>query len=456
MDHTKKLNLFDSSTIIMGSMIGSGIFIVSADISRQVQSSGLMLLTWVLTAVMTMLAALSYGELAAMYPRAGGQYVYLKEAYGKLTAFTYGWSLFAVIQTGTIAAVAVAFARFIGVFVPQISDHNLLIQLGFLTVSTQQCVAVSCIVLLSLLSLRGVKDSAIMQNLFTVAKIVALLAVIIAGWYFSSKGQGSWKNLDPVWPESFDWTALTVFGAAMTGALFSADAWNNITFTAGEIKNPGKNLPLSLIIGTGVVLTIYFLINLIYVYMMPLAVIQSVPEDRVGTALMKTMMGDSGQFIMAAIIVISTFGCLNGLIFTAPRAYYAMAKDGLFLKRAKNLNKHGIPAFAVVIQMIWSSLLCLSGKYGELLDYLMFVVMLFYILTVGALFILRKKAPDLARPYKAIGYPVLPALYMILAAFICCVMLYVKTKFAVYGLIIIAIGVVIYAFRDKQADELRP
>lgn len=451
----KKLSLFDSSTIIMGSMIGSGIFIVSADIARQVNSGALVLLAWVFTAVITLMAALTYGELAAMFPQAGGQYVYLREAYGKRTAFTYGWSLFAVIQTGTIAAVGVAFAKFSGVFFESISAKNILLNAGFFTVSSQQLTAIICIVLLSLINLRDVKNSAIIQNFFTVAKIGALLGVVLVGFYYASKGQGSWSNMEPMWPSDSTMgigTTIGIFLAALTGSLFSADAWNNITFTAGEIKNPGKNLPLSLAIGTGIVLMIYILVNVIYLYMMPLAAIQSAPEDRVGTLLMNTMLGNSGQFVMAAIIMVSTFGCLNGLIFTAPRAYFAMAQDGLFLKRATQLNKNGVPAFAILIQMVWSSVLCLSGKYGDLLDYLMFVVMLFYILTVGAVFILRKKMPDAPRPYKAFGYPIIPILYIIIATVICGVMLYFKTKFAVYGLVIVGIGLVLYQFRSKQAD----
>ncbi len=455
MSAHKKLSLFDSSTIIMGSMIGSGIFMVSADIAKEVKSGALVLLAWVFTAVITLMAALAYGELAAMFPQAGGQYVYLREAYGKRTAFTYGWSLFAVIQTGTIAAVGVAFANFSGVFFDDISSTNILLDAFFFTVSSQQLTAIICIVLLSLINLRDVKNSAIIQNFFTVAKIGALLGVVLVGCYYASKGQGSWSNMEPMWPTDSTisiGTTIGIFLAALTGSLFSADAWNNITFTAGEIKNPGKNLPLSLVIGTGTVLLIYILVNVIYLYMLPLSAIQSVPERRVGTLLMNTMLGNSGQYIMAAIIMVSTFGCLNGLIFTAPRAYFAMAKDGLFLKRATQLNKNGVPAFAILIQMAWSSVLCLSGKYGDLLDYLMFVVMLFYILTVGAVFILRKKMPDAPRPYKAFGYPIIPILYIIIATVICAVMLFVKTKFAVYGLVIVGIGLVIYQFRSKQAD----
>ena len=453
MSAHKKLSLFDSTTIIMGSMIGSGIFIVSADIARQVNSGALVLLAWVLTAVITLMAALTYGELAAMFPQAGGQYVYLREAYGKRTAFTYGWSLFAVIQTGTIAAVAVAFAKFSGVFFDSISAKNILLDAGLFTISSQQLTAISCIVLLSLINLRDVKNSAHIQNFFTVAKIVALLGVVAVGVYFAGQGKGSWSNMEPMWPTDTTLgigATIGIFLAALTGSLFSADAWNNITFTAGEIKNPGKNLPLSLALGTGIVLLIYILVNVIYLYMMPLADIQNAPEDRVGTALMNSMLGGSGQFVMAAIIMVSTFGCLNGLIFTAPRAYFAMAKDGLFLKRAMNLNKNGVPAFAILIQMIWSSVLCLSGKYGDLLDYLMFVVMLFYILTVIAVFILRRKMPDASRPYKAFGYPVIPVLYVILATAICGVMLYYKTQFALYGLVIVGIGVIVYQFSAKK------
>lgn len=433
----------------MGSMIGSGIFIVSADIAGKVHTPGMLMLAWVCTAVVTILGALAYGELAAMFPKAGGQYVYLREAYGKRTAFLYGWSLFSVIQTGTIAAVGVAFAKFLGVFAPWCSPDNAL-DLGILKISSQQGVSIAVIVLLSLFNLRDVRNSATLQNIFTIAKVLALIFLVLAGVYFAFQGKGSWNHFQPMWPDTFSIAGWSIFGAAMTGSLFSADAWNNITFTAGEIKKPERNLPFSLLLGTGTVLFLYLAVNLIYIYMMPIEAIANAPQQRVGTAFMETIMGNTGKYIMAALIMLSTFGCLNGLIFTAPRAYYAMAEDGLFLPKAKNLNKNGVPAYGTIIQMVWASALCLSGQYSDLLDYLMIVVMFFYILTVGALFILRKKMPDVERPYKAIGYPILPALYILLAIVICVVMVVNNPENAGKGLLIMLIGLPIFQLINRK------
>jgi len=452
---SKKLSLFDSTTIIMGSMIGSGIFIVSASIAQQVKSPGLLIGAWVLTAIITMLGALSYGELAAMYPQAGGQYVYLREAYGKRTAFLYGWSLFSVIQTGTIAAVGMAFAKFLGVFWDDCSSTNIILDLGFKEISLQQLVAIASIVALTLVNYRGVKNSALVQNIFTVAKILALVIVVLAGLFIGMNGIGDWGNFSPAWPDVFTWGTLGVFGAAMTGSLFSADAWNNITYTAGEVENPKRNLPLSLALGTGSVLLIYILVNIMYVYVMPITEIANAPQERVGTAFMQKLLGDSGQYWMAGLIMLSTFGCLNGLIFTAPRAYMAMAKDGLFFKKAANLTSDGVPKYGLTIQMLWSGLLCLSGQYNQLLDFLIIVVLIFYILTVGGLFILRKKKPEMERPYKAVGYPFLPALYIILAIWVSINIIVNQTENSLYGIGIMLLGLPIYYFfhsKSKNSD----
>jgi APA family basic amino acid/polyamine antiporter len=452
---SKKLSLFDSTTIIMGSMIGSGIFIVSASIAQQVKSPGLLIGAWVLTAIITMLGALSYGELAAMYPQAGGQYVYLREAYGKRTAFLYGWSLFSVIQTGTIAAVGMAFAKFLGVFWDDCSSTNIILDLGFKEISLQQLVAIASIVALTLVNYRGVKNSALVQNIFTVAKILALVIVVLAGLFIGMNGIGDWGNFSPALPDVFTWGTLGIFGAAMTGSLFSADAWNNITYTAGEVENPKRNLPLSLALGTGSVLLIYILVNIMYVYVMPITEIANAPQERVGTAFMQKLLGDSGQYWMAGLIMLSTFGCLNGLIFTAPRAYMAMAKDGLFFKKAANLTSDGVPKYGLTIQMLWSGLLCLSGQYNQLLDFLIIVVLIFYILTVGGLFILRKKKPEMERPYKAVGYPFLPALYIILAVWVSINIIVNQTENSLYGIGIMLLGLPIYYFfhsKSKNSD----
>ena len=336
----KKLSLFDSTAIIVGSMIGSGIFIVSAEIARQVETPGMLLLAWVITGIITIFGALSYGELAAAMPKAGGQYIYLREAFGPLYGFLYGWTLFAVIQTGTIAAVAVAFAKFTGVFFPAISGSNHIIEMGKFAISSQQILAILLIVFLSLYNYRSVKAGALLQNIFTVSKVLALLLLVILGIYFGINGVGNASHFKPAFPDIITLTTIGIFGAAMTGSLFSADAWNNITFTAGEVKNPKRNLPLSLFLGTSIVITLYLLANIAYIYVLPIEKIQHAENDRVATLLMETILGDRGKYFMAAMIMISTFGCLNGCIFTAARVYYAMAKDKMFLKPAAKLNKN--------------------------------------------------------------------------------------------------------------------
>ncbi|MEY4595004.1 MAG: hypothetical protein RIQ47_1414 [Bacteroidota bacterium] len=449
---TKKLSLLDSTTIIAGSMIGSGIFIVSAGIARDVSlSPGFLMMAWILTAIITILGALSYGELSAAMPKAGGQYVYLKEAFGPLYGFLYGWALFTVIQTGTIAAVAVAFAKFTGVFFPGISGSNVLFNLFGLQINTQQVLAVIIVVSLTTYNFREVKSSALLQNIFTISKILALLLLIVLGFWFGFNGMGDWSHFSPAFPDHIDWSTIGIFGAAMTGALFSADAWNNITYTAGEVDRPQRNLPLSLFMGTASVLLLYLLANVVYLYVLPIESISTAENDRVATLLMQTILGEKGKFFMAAMIMISTFGCLNGIIFTAGRVYYAMSQDGYFFKSAGKLNKNNVPANALIFQCIWASLLCFSGTYGSLLDYIMFVVMIFYVLTIVGLFVLRFKRPDMERPYKAFGYPVLPAIYIILAAWVACVMFIYNRDYCIYGLTIVLIGVPVYfLFKRKQ------
>ena len=449
----KSLSLFDSTAIIIGSMIGSGIFIVSAEIARQVETPGMLLLAWAVTAVITIFGALSYGELAAAMPKAGGQYIYLKEAYGPMYGFLYGWTLFSVIQTGTIAAVGVAFAKFTGVFLPVISGDNYILHISSFHISTQQLLAISIIILLTLYNFMDVKAGAFLQNIFTVSKVIALLLLVILGLYFGMQGAGNWSNFSPAFPDIITLGTIGVFGAALTGSLFSADAWNNITYTAGEVHNPKRNLPLSLFIGTGTVMVLYLLANIAYIYVLPIEKIQHAENDRVATLMMETVLGTNGKFFMAIMIMVSTFGCLNGLILTAARVYYAMAKDGLFLPKAAKLNKNNVPANSLIMQCIWSCLLCFSGTYGDLLNYIMFAVMLFYVLTITGLFILRKKRPDMERPYKAFGYPVIPALYILMAAMVAINMLIYQTSSSLYGLIIILIGIPIYFVFKKSSGE---
>ena len=452
-EEKKKLSLLDSTAIIMGSMIGSGIFIVSADIARQVHTPGMLLMAWGVTLIITVFGALSYGELAAAMPKAGGQYVYIREAFGPMFGFLYGWTLFSVIQTGTIAAVGVAFAKFTGVFFPVISAENILFDLGFVKINSQQILGALVIIFLSIYNFRHVKSGALLQNIFTISKVLALLLLVVLGLYFGINGLGSSSNFEPFFPSVITLATIGIFGAAMTGSLFSADAWNNVTFTAGEVRNPQRNLPLSLFVGTSSVLVLYVLANIAYVYVLGIEKIAHAENDRVATLMMETIMGDKGKYFMAAMIMVSTFGCLNGCILSAARVYYAMALDKLFFRKAAVLNKNGSPANSLTMQCIWSCLLCFSGTYGDLLAYIMFAVMLFYILTISGLFVLRVKKPDMPRPYKAFGYPVIPALYIILAAAVAINMLIYQSTQSINGLIIILIGVPVYFIFRKYLKK---
>jgi basic amino acid/polyamine antiporter, APA family len=473
--HLKRaLGLFDATMIVAGSMIGSGIFIVSADMARTVGSTGYLLLLWILTGVITVIAALSYGELAGMMPKAGGQYVYLHKAYNSLIGFLYGWTVFMVIQTGVIAAVAVAFAKFTAVFIPYFSTGNIVLDLGFLKVSSAQLLAIGSIVFLTFLNSRGIKNGKIIQTVFTSTKLVALLALIIIGIIVGLKTNVLSMNFSELWSasktETIDnvittiplsgITLITALGVAMVGSLFSSDAWNNVTFIAGEIRSPQKNIPLSLFFGTLIVTVIYLLANVAYVSLLPLKGnpsatdalgrgIQFATDDRVGTAAASMMLGDTAAYVMAGLIMISTFGCNNGLILSGARVYYAMAKDGLFFKRATTLNKKDVPAFALTLQCIWASVLCLSGTYGDLLDYATFASLIFYIITIAGIFILRKKEPNTERPYKVFGYPILPAIYILVAAAICIDLLIFKTRNTGLGLLIVILGIPIYYFQKS-------
>lgn len=446
----KGLGLLDATTLVMGSMIGSGIFIVAADIARQVQSPGLLILTWVITAALTMTAALSYGELAAAFPQAGGQYVYLREAFGPLSGFLYGWTLFLVIQTGTIAAVAVAFAKFAGVFVPWISTTNRLLPF----VNTQQLVAIGVLVALTWVNTRGVKTGAAVQNVFTFAKVGALLGLVGLGLLLGRNHEAIAQNFGGFWDNSdWSWTTIRILGVALVGALFSSDAWNNVTFTAGEIRNPRRNVPLALGIGVGVVSLIYIACNFVYLSVLPLAGIQNAAEDRVATAAASGILGPVGVQVMAAAIMVSTFGCLNGMILAGARVYYAMALDKLFFRQVAELHPtRRTPVASLGLQCVWACALTLSGTYSDLLDYVIFAVLLFYIMTIAGIFVLRRKRPDLERPYRAAGYPVLPALYIVAAGIIEVLLLLYKPFYTWPGLILVLLGVpVYYIWRSRAA-----
>ena len=490
----KGLGLTSATTLVMGSMIGSGIFIVLAEIAREVNSPALLIAAWLVTGFLTITGALAYGELAAMMPHAGGQYVYLRESLGPLWGFLYGWTLYLVIQTGTIAAVGVAFGKFLGVFFPSISATNWIIHLwkvppipigpmvlGNMDVglNTQNLMAVLVVIFLSVLNIFGVRTGAAVQNVFTFAKTAALLGLVLLGLAIGRNAQAIAANFGANFWQNAGLSALhsvqvgvggpialvgtiTIIAVAQVGSLFSSDAWNNVTFTAGEVRNPQRNLPLSLAIGTGVVILLYVMANFVYLSVLPLAGdpngttilargIQHASEDRVATAVMQQIFGSGGAQIMAVLILISAFGCDNGLILAGARVYYAMAKDGLFFKRAAKLHpKYHTPAHSLLMQCAWTCVLCLSGSYGQLLDYIIFAVLVFYILTIAGLFVLRVKRPDAPRPYRAIGYPVLPAIYILMAVFIDVVLLRYKPQYTWPGLIIVLLGIPVFYLWSRR------
>ncbi|HEY8916176.1 MAG TPA: amino acid permease [Chitinophaga sp.] len=450
----RSFGLLDATMIVAGSMIGSGIFIVSADIVRNVSSAGWLTIVWVLAGVLTLTAALSYGELSAMFPKAGGQYVYLKEAFNPLVGFLYGWSFFTVIQTGTIAAVGVAFAKFAAYIFPALSEKNVLADLGFMQVTAAQLTSILLIVLLTYVNTRGVKEGKIIQTTFTLTKIAALFGLIIFGFLLAARKEvwdANWQTgfaLQKLTPEGLlPYTGLAVMGAiagSMVGTLFSSDSWHNVTFIAAEIKRPEKNIGLSLFLGTLVVTIIYVSTNMMFLGVMPLHEVAFAESDRVGVAASVHIFGSMGTYIIAALIMVSTFGCNNGLILAGARVYYTMANDGLFFKQLATLNKNAVPSKALWLQCLWASLLCLSGKYGQLLDYVIFVVLIFYILTIIGIFRLRRKRPDLHRPYKAFGYPVLPLFYVVAATIICLSLLAYKPMYTWPGLGLVLLGIPVY------------
>jgi APA family basic amino acid/polyamine antiporter len=463
-EHFKReLGLFDGTMLVVGSMIGSGIFIVSSDIARQVGSAVWLTIIWVISGIITMIAAVSYGELSAMFPNAGGQYVYLREAYNKLIAFLYGWSFFAVIQTGTIAAVGVGFSKFAAYLFPVMSEENILFQTGSFTLHAAQIVSIITIVILTYLNSKGVKNSKTLQTVLTVIKILSLLGLVVFGFLLGAKSEIWNANWTDMWAtksylkETTSWlpisgvALISGIAAAMVGSLFSSDAWNGVTFIAGEIKNPKRNVGLSLFLGTFIVTIIYILANLMYLAVIPFEEIATAKSDRVAVVASQYIFGNIGTLIIAVMIMISTFACNNGLIMAGARVYYTMAKDGLFFEKAAHLNKASVPAWALWAQCIWASALCLTGKYGDLLDFVIIIVLIFYILTIYGIFILRKNRPDADRPYKAFGYPILPAIYIVLASAISVALLFTKTSTCGWGVLIMLVGIpVYYLTKSKQ------
>jgi len=457
------LGLFDSTMIVAGGMIGSGIFIVSADITRNVGSAGWLIAVWLITGFMTITAAVTYGELSGMYPKAGGQYVYLREAYNPLVGFLYGWSFFSVIQTATIAAVGVAFSRFTAYLIPAVGEGNILLDLGFIKISAAQVLAISMIVLLTYTNTRGVKGGKIIQSSFTITKLVSLFGLIIFGFLLSKQSfwAQNWQHaftsvqdlgvknvtgvLEPSgWHPISGAVLIGAISAAMVGSIFSSDSWNTVTFIAGEIKNPKRNIGLSLFFGTLIVTLIYVSANLMYLNVLPLQQIAYAENDRVAVAAANAIFGNVGTIVIAVMIMISTFGCNSGLILSGARVFYTMAKDGLFFKKTGELNKNAVPEYALWIQCAMASLLCLSGKYGDLLTMVAFVGIIFYVLTIIGVFILRKKLPNAERPYRAFGYPVLPLIYIVLAIVFCVGLVWASPTYSLWGLGITCIGVPLY------------
>lgn len=477
----KSLGLLDATFIVAGSMIGSGIFLVSADMSRDLGSSGWLLFTWILTGIITLFGALSYGELAAMFPQAGGQFVYIREAFGKLPSFLYGWTVFTVIQTGVIAAVGVAFGKFTAIFFPDLL--NTVFMLGDIAVTYANFLGVAVILLLTFLNAKGIQYGRIILMLFTGSKLIALFLLIIIGiivgiktGYFGENFTDAWHATKTVVKDDkititdlTSWTLIIAVSTTIINSLFSSDAWNNVTFIAGEIRNPEKNLPRSLFLGTFIVTILYVLANVAYLGLLPLhgfpvdpeiaftnqgvidAGIQFANNGRVGTSAAFMMFGEISNYLMAGLIMISTFGCMNGIIMAGARLFYAMAKDDLFFKKAGELNKNNIPAFAMWIQSAWGCILCLSGSYAILIKFATFGSMLFYIVTIAGLFVLRKKLPNHPRPYKAFGYPVVPIIYLLFAALICVSLIVFTPDDTIFSIGLILLGIpVYYLFFNKK------
>jgi APA family basic amino acid/polyamine antiporter len=474
----RSLGLLDGTMLVSGTMIGSGIFIVSADMGRTVGGAGWLLLLWLLTGFITILGAVSYGELAGMMPRAGGQFVYIRRAYNDLTAFLYGWTVFAVIQTGTIAAVATAFAKYTGFFIPALSPENVLFQMGTFKINAAQVFGIASIFLLTYVNSRGLQNGKMIQLVLTMTKLIALFSLILLGLFFVQKSYLS-ENWANAWVATMhtktadgNWTTegiggfalVLAMGTAIIGSLFSSDAWNNVTFIASEMRDPKRNIPLSLFLGTVIVTALYILANIAYLNLLPLQGdpaaadvvgkgIMFAESDRVGSAAGYQIFGNSAAAIMAALIMVSTFGCNSGLILSGARVYYAMSEAGLFFQKALLLNRFNVPGYALWVQCIWASLLCLSGTYGDLLDYATFASLIFYCVTIYGIFILRKKEPDAERPVKVPLYPVMPLLYILLCVGICLILLYTKTANTGRGLLIVGLGIPFYYLAKKNFQK---
>jgi basic amino acid/polyamine antiporter, APA family len=474
----KRVNLFDGIAIVAGAMIGSGIFIVSADIARNVGSPGWLMVVWLITGIITVIGALSYGELASMMPHVGGQYVYLKEAYHPLLGFLFGWTTFLVIQCGSIAAVAVAFAKFSGVLIPWISDRNILMELGPIRINSTMVIAIAMILFLTWLNTRGIVTGKTVANIFSSTKVIALFGFILIGFLATKNINSLEINREVFWQAGkigpsnsviplAGFALIAAIGTALVGSLFSADAWYNVTYLSDEVINPKKNVPLSLFYGTLLISVIYLFTNFVYIKILPLSGspdgadvisrgIQFASDDRVATSAMSVVFGDYAAVIMAIFIMISTFGCNHGLILAGPRVYYAMARDGLFFGKVGEINKKGVPGFALWVQGVWSVLLCLSGTYSDLLDYVIFAVLIFFTLTILAIFILRKKRPDIPRPYKAFGYPVIPAIYILTTITIMIILLIYKPDYTFPGLGIVLLGIpVFYIWRRRSNRNVK-
>lgn len=468
----RNVSLFDGVMLVAGIMIGSGIFLTSAEISRTVGGMGWVLLVWLLGGIMTIIGAMSFGELAAMFPRAGGQYIFLREAYNPMIAFLYGWAYFAVIECGTIAAVAVAFAKYLAYVFPVIGESSILFSLGEFHISIAQVIAVLSIILLSFINTKGINKGRIIQGVFTVFKILALVLLIIFGLMaiqadvLAENWANAWDafhyNLLRTGENSYTeaiptggWELIGLLGVAMVGSLFSSDAWNSVTSIASEVKNPKKNVVRSLFLGTLLVTILYLVCNFVYVAVLPMNEIAFAPASRVGASAAIQIFGSTGAILIAIMILVSTFGCNNGLILSGARIYYTMARDGLFFRKVGHLNKHGVPAYAIWIQCIWASVLCFSGRYSDLLNYIIFVVLLFYILTIVGIFILRVTRPDAERTFKAPGYPILPALYILMATIVCVSLFIMRPLYTWPGLLLVLIGIPLYYFVKKRNKEHR-
>lgn len=474
----KRVKLFDGISIVAGAMIGSGIFITSADIARSVGSPGWLMIVWLISGIITVIGALCYGELASMMPNVGGQYVYLREAYHPLIGFLFGWTTFLVIQCGSIAAVAVAFAKFSGVLFPWISEKNILLNLGPLGINTTMVVAIAMIAFLTWLNTRGIVTGKTVVNIFSSTKVIALFGFILIG-IFATKGITSWQiNREVFWEAGrigennniiplAGFALIAAVGTALVGALFSSDAWYNVTYISGEVINPKRTVPLSLILGTLIVSVIYMLTNWVYIRILPLSGspdgtdvlskgIQFATDDRVATSAMSVVFGDYAAIIMAVFVMVSTFGCNHGLILAGPRVYYAMARDGLFFKKVGEINRKGVPGFAIVVQGVWAILLCLSGTYSNLLDYVIFAVLIFFTLTIIAIFILRVRKPDIPRPYRAFGYPVIPMVYILTTTFIMIILLIYKPNYTFPGLVIVLLGIPVYYIWKRFSNNTVP